>query len=145
MYPAFGSRGFVGRIGLRAGPDIEELWRSFSSLHDVGARQAFIRTLRGIVDPGGQHVSATDRLYLARELPTLLLWGERDRIIPVQHGHEAKGRIPGSLFETFPGAGHFPHRDNPALFVRLLHEFIDSTEPADVDEEKMRELLRNGG
>jgi pimeloyl-ACP methyl ester carboxylesterase len=136
---------FVGRFGMRAGPDVEELWRSFSSLHDVGARQAFIRTLRGIVDPGGQHVSATDRLYLAREMPTMILWGERDRIIPVQHGHEAKRHMPASRFETFPGAGHFPHRDDPRQFVRLLHEFIDSTDPADVDEEKMRELLRDGG
>src|SRR3954447_18991510 len=73
-------------IGLRAGPDLQEMWKGFSSLSDAEARQAFIYTLRGIVDPGGQRVSARDRLYLAQTVPTMLIWGERDPIIPVVHG-----------------------------------------------------------
>src|SRR5215211_320872 len=55
---------FVRRIGLRAGPDLEELWRGFSSLGDVEARHAFIQSLRSVIEPGGQRVNATDRLYL---------------------------------------------------------------------------------
>ena len=136
---------FFGRLGLRAGPDLEEMWRGFSSLNDVGARAAFIHTLRGIVDPGGQRVNATDRLYLARRVPTLLLWGERDPIIPVEHGRAACELIPGCRFETFPDAGHFPHRTAPREFVRVLEDFIDSTEPAEVNEDDFRELLRSGG
>src|SRR3954447_7223245 len=136
---------FFSRLGMRAGPDLEEMWRGFSSLNDVGARAAFIHTLRGIVDPGGQRVNATDRLYLAERMPTMLLWGERDPIIPVEHGHAAQELIPGSRFETFPGAGHFPHRTDPRAFVRVLDEFIESTEPADVNEDDFRELLRSGG
>jgi pimeloyl-ACP methyl ester carboxylesterase len=136
---------FLGRLGLRAGPDLEEMWRGFSSLNDVGARAAFIHTLRGIVDPGGQRVNATDRLYLAQRVPTMLLWGERDPIIPAHHGRAAAALIPGSRFETFPGAGHFPHRSDPRAFVRTLGDFIESTEPADVNEDDFRELLRTGG
>jgi pimeloyl-ACP methyl ester carboxylesterase len=136
---------FFGRLGLRAGPDLEEMWRGFSSLNDVGARAAFIHTLRGIVDPGGQRVNATDRLYLAQRVPTMLLWGERDPIIPAHHGRAAAALIPGSRFETFPGAGHFPYRSDPRGFVRTLGDFIESTEPADVNEDDFRELLRTGG
>jgi pimeloyl-ACP methyl ester carboxylesterase len=136
---------FLGRLGMRAGPDLEELWRGFSSLNDVGARAAFIHTLRGIVDPGGQRVNATDRLYLAQRVPTMLLWGERDPIIPAHHGRAAHALIPGSRFETFPGAGHFPHRADPRAFVRTLGDFIESTEPAEVNEDDFRELLRTGG
>jgi len=136
---------FLGRLGLRAGPDLEEMWRGFSSLNDVGARAAFIHTLRGIVDPGGQRVNATDRLYLAQRVPTMLLWGERDPIIPVEHGRAACELIPGCRFETFPDAGHFPHRTAPREFVRVLEDFIDSTEPAEVNEDDFRELLRSGG
>jgi pimeloyl-ACP methyl ester carboxylesterase len=136
---------FFGRLGLRAGPDLEEIWRGFSSLNDVGARAAFIHTLRGIVDPGGQRVNATDRLYLAKRVPTMLLWGERDPIIPAHHGRAAAALIPGSRFETFAGAGHFPHRSDPRAFVRVLSDFIESTEPADVNEDDFRELLRTGG
>jgi pimeloyl-ACP methyl ester carboxylesterase len=136
---------FFSRLGMKAGPDLEEMWRGFSSLNDVGARAAFIHTLRGIVDPGGQRVNATDRLYLAERMPTMLLWGERDPIIPLHHGRAAQELIPGSRFETVHGAGHFPHRTDPRGFVRALDEFIESTEPADVSEDDFRELLRSGG
>src|SRR5436853_4823899 len=136
---------FLARLGMQAGPDLEEMWRGFSSLNDVGARAAFIHTLRGIVDPGGQRVNATDRLYLAERMPTMLLWGERDPIIPVEHGRAAQELIPGSRFETFAGAGHFPHRSDPREFVRVLDELIESTQPAEVNEDDFRELLRSGG
>jgi pimeloyl-ACP methyl ester carboxylesterase len=136
--------GLVGRLGLRAGNDLEELWRALGSLHDAGARKAFVYTLRSIVDAGGQRVTARDRLYLAKEMPTMLLWGESDRIIPVHHGAEAHEEMRGSRFETFPGAGHFPHRDDPARFAKTLDDFIRSTEPADITDEKVREMLREG-
>ena len=133
---------FLGRLGLRAGPDLEEMWRGFSSLNDVGARAAFIHTLRGIVDPGGQRVNATDRLYLAQRVPTMLLWGERDPIIPVEHGRAAHGAMPGSRLEVFAGAGHFPHREHPARFVSVLEDFVATTEPAAMPESRWRDLLR---
>jgi pimeloyl-ACP methyl ester carboxylesterase len=129
---------------MRAGPDIEEMWRSFSSLGDVGARGAFIHTLRGVIDPGGQRVAATDRLYLAQRMPTMMMWGERDRIIPVRHGRAAHDMIPGSRFEVFPDAGHFLYRDEPRRFVKTLSDFIDNTEPATVTDADFRDLLRQG-
>src|SRR5436305_6852192 len=141
---AAGAGGVLRRLGMRAGPDIEEMWRGFSSLNDVGARQAFIHTLRGIIDAGGQHVNATDRLYLAQEVPTLIMWGERDRVIPIAHGREAQEHVPNARFETFPDAGHFPYRDDPRRFVKILSDFMETTDPADLPEEKIRELLRKG-
>jgi pimeloyl-ACP methyl ester carboxylesterase len=135
---------FVGRLGLRAGSDLDEMWRGFSSLQDAGARAAFIHTLRTILDPGGQRVSAVDRLYLAAEMPSLIMWGERDPIIPFHHGVRASETMPGSRLIGFPDAGHFPHRDDPRRFVRELTEFIDSTEPGDTRDERLRELLREG-
>src|SRR3954447_8068480 len=134
--------GLLRRFGMRAGPDIEEMWRSFSSLGDHQARNAFIHSLRGVVEPGGQRVNATDRLYLAERVPMMLMWGARDRIIPVRHGEEAHEMIPGSRFEVFPDAGHFPHRDEPRRFVNTLSDFIDTTDPADVTDDDFRDLLR---
>ena len=135
---------FLSRLGLRAGADLDEMWRGFSSLSDAGARAAFIHTLRTILDPGGQRVSATDRLYLAAEMPTLILWGERDPIIPYRHGLRASEMMPGSRFVTFPDAGHFPYRDDPRRFVRELTDFLESTDPGDTRDERLRELLREG-
>jgi pimeloyl-ACP methyl ester carboxylesterase len=136
--------GFLRRLGMRAGPDIEEMWRSFASLGDRGAREAFVHSLRGVIDPGGQRVNASDRLYLAERVPMMLIWGERDRIIPVSHGEAAHEMIPGSRFEVFPEAGHFPHRDEPRRFVKTLVDFIDSTDAADVNDDDFRDLLRQG-
>jgi pimeloyl-ACP methyl ester carboxylesterase len=133
---------FLRRFGLRAGADLDEMWRGFTSLGDVGAREAFIHTLRGLIDPGGQRVNATDRLYLAERMPTLLMWGERDPIIPVRHGRAAAEQIPGSRLEVFPGAGHFPYRDEPRRFVKVLTDFMETTEPADVSDADFRDLLR---
>ena len=136
--------GAVGRLGLRAGADLEEMWTGFCSLGDVEARQAFIHTLRGIIDPGGQRVSATDRLYLAREMPTLIVWGERDPVIPFRHGLRANEAMPGSRLVLFPNAGHFPHRDNPRRFARALLDFMDETDASVLPEARLREMLREG-
>ncbi|MCM3876434.1 MAG: alpha/beta fold hydrolase, partial [Thermoanaerobaculia bacterium] len=55
----------MSRLGIRAGPDLDETWRSFVSLEDPAARRAFIQTVRGVMDLAGQRVSADQRLYLA--------------------------------------------------------------------------------
>src|SRR5436190_1270775 len=110
----------------------------------VAMQQAFVHTLRTIVDGGGQRVSATDRLYLAAEVPTLIVWGESDPIIPVAHGIEAQEAIPGSRLELFERAGHFPHRSDPDRFADLLIDFVEDTVPADVDDDRWREMLRAG-
>jgi pimeloyl-ACP methyl ester carboxylesterase len=75
----------LGSIGFRATADLAEAWRGFVSLAEPGARRAFLHTVRGIIDLGGQRVSARDRLYLAAGLPTLIVWGEEDPLIPVRH------------------------------------------------------------
>jgi len=134
----------LGSLGLRASADLEESWRSFVSLEEPDARRAFLHTVRGIIDLHGQRVSAHDRLYLAAELPTLILWGERDRLIPVRHGREAHERIPGSRLEVFPGAGHFSWRDEPRRFAEVLLDFMKTTTPLPFDKRRLRGRLREG-
>jgi pimeloyl-ACP methyl ester carboxylesterase len=135
-----GIGGLMGRIGLRPGTDLEEIARGFASLADAEAMSAFVQTLRASVDPGGQRVDARDRLYLAKEGPTLILWGERDRIIPISHGHEAHALIGNSRFEVFPTAGHFLHREDPIGFAAVLRDFVETTEPGMVDYARLRQL-----
>jgi pimeloyl-ACP methyl ester carboxylesterase len=130
-----------GLVGFRAGADLGEIARGIASLNDMGARQAFVHTARSVIDPRGQRVDATDRLYLAEAVPALLLWGERDPIIPAFHGVRAQKLMPGSRLELFQGAGHFPHLEDPVRFVRSLRDFVNSTEPADASLERARELM----
>ena len=81
----------------------------------------------------GQRVSATDRLYLAAEMPTLIVWGERDPMIPVAHAHAAHAAMPHSRLEVFQEAGHFPFNDDPQRFVNVLLDFMAHTKPAKFD------------
>jgi pimeloyl-ACP methyl ester carboxylesterase len=137
--------GLVGRLGIRPGSDLAEIAGGFTSLGDVDARQAFIHTARSIIDIEGQRASARDKLYLAERVPTLLIWGERDRVIPAEHGRDAQREIPHSRLELFPGAGHFPYLDDPQRFVDVLSDFIEDTEPADMRPGDIRnQLLKRG-
>jgi pimeloyl-ACP methyl ester carboxylesterase len=134
----------LGRIGLRVHTDVGEVLRGHASLSDGEARAAFLHTLRPIVDIRGQRVDATDRLYLAESIPFLIVWGERDPIIPVGHGLAAHEAMPGSRLEVFAGAGHFPHREAPARFVSVLEDFVATTEPAALAEGDLTARLRAG-
>lgn len=131
------------RLGLRA-PRLEEEWRSYASLTDGETRRAFLRTLRAVVDTGGQAVSAHDRLYLSSRLPTLIVWGERDGIIPVAHAHQAHQAMPASRLVTFEDSGHFPHIEEPARFIEALTGFVDTTEAPELDEGAWSEMLAAG-
>ncbi len=131
------------RVGVRAAPAVEEVWRSFTSLADADCRKAFFRTLRAVVDMGGQAVTATDRLYLASQVPTLLVWGAEDPFIPVSHAVAAHEAMPGSRLEIFDAVGHYPHCEAPERFVEVLVDFIGSTKPARLSEAHWRELLRS--
>jgi pimeloyl-ACP methyl ester carboxylesterase len=135
---------FFGRLGLRVRTDIAEMARGHASLAERDARAAFVHTLRTIIDPIGQRVNANDRLYLAEEVPFLIIWGKRDSIIPVAHAHAVHERVPSSRLEIFEDAGHFPQVDEPHHFIEVLTDFVDSSEPADVPPERWREMLRKG-
>ena len=74
-----------------------EVWSAWTRLTDVRAQRAFIHTIRAVIDIAGQRVSARDRLYLAHEVPTMIVWGDRDQVIPVEprpHRPRADARQP---------------------------------------------------
>jgi pimeloyl-ACP methyl ester carboxylesterase len=132
----------LDRIGLRVGTDLAGMGEGLATLQTREAREVFVATVRAVIDTGGQRVNATDRLYLAAEVPTLLLWGARDPMIPVEHGRAAHAAMPGSRLEVFERAGHFPFQDDPERFAAVLADFIAGTEPAQIDDDSTRALLR---
>ena len=137
---------FLGRV-LRGGgvrmDQVGEMWAAYASLTEPANRDAFVRTVRAVIDTGGQSVSAADRLYLAELVPTLIVWGERDRIIPVSHAYAAHEAIPGSRLEIIEGVGHFPQVEAADRFLDILVDFIETTEPADFSVGELQHLLRH--
>ena len=119
-----------------------EGWRSYRTLTDPANRAAFVRTARAVIDPGGQSVCAVNRLYLVAQMPTLIVWGDQDKIIPLVHAVQAHQAIPDSRLEVIEGAGHNPHVEDPARFAEILEDFHNTTEPYWFDPEEMREVLR---
>jgi len=135
LFRAINDRGIhLGRIA--------EIWSAYASLAEADNRRAFARTIKSVIDPGGQTVSAMDRLYLAAPMPTLIVWGDRDGIIPVSHAYDAHDAMPGSRLVIIDGVGHFPQIEAPEQFVEALVAFIDSTVPARLGTEDRQRMLR---
>ena len=117
---------WLASAGVKS-PRTGEMWSAYCSLSDRPTRQAFLRTLRSVVDYRGQAVSALGKIHVSYGLPTLLIWGEQDRIIPVAHGYAAHEAVPGSRLEVLAGVGHFPHVESPTAVVDILDDFITTT------------------
>ena len=142
--PAAWVPGLLRVFDTALGRDAEEILAVFDALPNTEARMAILRTLRSSVDWNGQVITMVDRAYLAEGIPTLIVWGRRDAIIPLGHGRLIHTVMPGSEFEVFDEAGHFPHHTDPARFVRVLREFMEQSEPARYDQGNWRERLRRG-
>lgn len=152
--PALGLPGarLLGRLTFKAlsalrtriGHDAEPLLRMFETLPDAASRRAFSRTLRAVVDWRGQAITMLDRCYLTRDIPTLLVWGARDGVIPLAHAHRLHAAMPASRLEVFAQAGHFPHQHDPIRFSRLVRDFFEATTPYDHSADEWRKVLRAG-
>ena len=129
-------------VGLRPNIDLAEVGRGYASLADSDRRTAFLATVRGVIGTRGQRIHAGDRLYLGEDIPTLIIWGGRDRIVPVQHGESAHEAIPGSRLEVFDEVGHLPQLEAPGRFIAVLERFITESEPARFDSEQWCGRLR---
>jgi pimeloyl-ACP methyl ester carboxylesterase len=131
----------LSRLPLRLRPSVAEAARGYASLADSPARTAFVHTLRSVVGPGGQRVSANNLLYLAEGRPTLIVWGALDTVIPVAHAYSAHEAIAGSQLQIFEQSRHFPHQDEPVRFANVLLDFLNSSEPIAFDKAELRSRL----
>lgn len=129
--------------GTNLGRDAHQVLRIFEGLPRSESQFAFTRTLRSVVDWRGQVVTMLDRAYLAEGVPVLIVWGDRDGVIPVAHAARAHEAMPGSRLEIFAGAGHFPHHCFPDRFVEVLDEFMATTTAARHDAGTLRRRLRH--
>jgi len=94
-----------------------------------GTARAFSRSVRDVINFGGQHRHFLDRAREVSDVPPIaLFWGEADTLIPIRHAVEAASLMEGVKLTRFPGCGHFPHRQQPELFAGALEAFVDAPE-----------------
>ncbi|WP_432479352.1 alpha/beta fold hydrolase [Nocardioides sp. GXQ0305] len=147
--PGVRHAGKAGLKGLSRIPsgwtrDLDEVAEIYDSFRDPAARHAIRHVVRAVVDWRGQIVTMGDRAYLTASMPMAVLWGENDQVIPVRHAELAARIAPTARVEVIPNAGHFPHKDHPQRFARLVHDFVRSTPPATYSRARFRTLLRAG-
>jgi pimeloyl-ACP methyl ester carboxylesterase len=121
----------IGALFTAAGlhsPLGAELWNAYSWMTDRTTRSASLRTLRSVVDHRGSAAVAMTPPHLAAHLPVQLIWGERDWVVPVAHGHAAHQAMPGSRLTVVADAGHFPHVEAPAAVDGIIRDFIATTQ-----------------
>ncbi|NLU81403.1 alpha/beta hydrolase [Rhodococcus sp. HNM0569] len=124
--------------------DADDLVRVLRALPDPTAYEAYLRTLRAVVDWRGQVVTMLDRCYLTEDLPVQLVWGHDDSVIPVSHAELAHSAMPHSRLDVFDGAGHFPFHDDPLRFLNVLEDFVATTSPLEFDDGRWRDKLCSG-
>lgn len=136
-----GAGGRLRERGNAKGVYLEAVARALRPLQEPGARRAFVQTLRAVIDVHGQHISATDRLYLLGDMATLIVWGERDRTIPIAHGRAAAEAIPHCRFETLPRAAHFPHLEDAEGLAAVLADFLSTTAPVRIEDSEWAAVI----
>ncbi|MCW2622376.1 MAG: hypothetical protein JWL64_1978 [Frankiales bacterium] len=134
----------LAKLRVLEDDDVAEVASIWAGLRDRATRSAFLRTLRSVVDVRGQSVTSRDRLYLAQTLPTLMVWGDRDPIVPLAQALSVAEELPGAQLEILPGAGHLPHRTDPGRFAEIVLGFLERTEPKTHEPEAWRSLLARG-
>jgi pimeloyl-ACP methyl ester carboxylesterase len=137
-----GERAYAAHLPWTA--DIPGALAVLASKQDPRERDAFLHVLRAVVDWRGQVVTMTDRAYLAVNMPTCVMWGTNDTVLPVRHADVARRIIPGARIEIVSGAGHFPHIEFPDRFVSVLTDFVTGTKGSVHDPSRWRDLLRRG-
>jgi pimeloyl-ACP methyl ester carboxylesterase len=134
----------LAATGVRATRDLTELADIYDSFKDPRTRAAIRHVVRAVVDWRGQIVTMADRAYLTEAMPMCVVWGRNDQVIPVRHAGNAAALAPSARVEIIPNAGHFPHKDHPQRFVKIVNDFIRSTEPAVYERDHWRTLLEHG-
>jgi pimeloyl-ACP methyl ester carboxylesterase len=88
-----------------------------------GFANAALRTRRAAIDLWGQRELVIDELHRL-QVPTLVVWGGSDVVVPVSHGYAAAAALPDGRLEVLPGCGHMPHVEAPTAFVDALSRFL---------------------
>lgn len=132
------------RSGLPLTADMHGLAEVYDSLGDRRSRAVFRHVLRAAVDWRGQLITMIDRAYLAQHMPSMVVWGARDVVIPVKHAFAANELLPGSRLKVFKDSGHLPHSDEPERFADCLTDFIMETPPREHDQTFWRDAIVSG-
>jgi pimeloyl-ACP methyl ester carboxylesterase len=98
--------------------------RRYSKFMDLpGAHHSFAKTAEQIIPPDAGALEAQLKTI---SVPTLALWGEEDKIVPLAYGRRMRADVPGIQYFTFPNTGHAPQEERPAETAARLLQFLSA-------------------
>ncbi len=103
--------------------------RLLSALHRVRTQQVANEAMVQVARNGAGLRGLRDGAYELPRLgdvaaPVLVVWGERDRVFPVEHARDIARRFPSVRVEVLPGVGHWPQMEAPEAFNALALRFL---------------------
>lgn len=87
----------------------------------VGSHNALITTSQQIIP---EDIASIMQQYKEIKVPALVIWGERDEIIPLSIGQRLARDIPIAKLETISDCGHIPHEECPETTIKLFENFL---------------------
>ncbi len=103
-----------------------------AALKSQAGRHALLRTAEQIIPPDLHELVPR---YKTINVPTLLVWGRNDEIVPLEMGKHLDRDLPNSCLVVLDETGHFPHEEQPKKTVAILADFLGV-------EAKCREKIR---
>jgi pimeloyl-ACP methyl ester carboxylesterase len=123
-FMAFGTR--MALRDARGGVTPEDIAALSRLNSQPGSARAFARSVRDVIDWRGQRRNFLHRVDEVKKVPpVLILWGDRDALIPIRHGRAFANLLKGSVFKAFEGCGHYLHNEQPEAFANIVREFLD--------------------
>lgn len=89
-----------------------------------GYPRAYTSTVRALARSESLLADALVSRLAETDIPVLLVWGEYDRLLPLERAREAHRRLPGARLEVIEGAAHAPQSEQPERFNRVLEDFL---------------------
>jgi pimeloyl-ACP methyl ester carboxylesterase len=112
---------FGSAYGTRIPPTQALVAANALALASATGRHALIQTVRELMSQR----SARPADYSHIALPTLILWGRRDPLVPIRLGEKLAAEIPGAQFVAFETCGHLPQEEDPERVAETISRFID--------------------
>lgn len=101
--------------------------RRYAKFMDLpGAHHSFAKTAEQIVPPDAAEFEAQLKTI---SVPTLAIWGEEDKIVPIKYAYRMRQDVPGIRFFAFPKTGHAPQEERSAETAARLLEFLAGLSP----------------
>jgi len=101
--------------------DPEEVEIYAAPLKTAAGKHAIIHSARQIMPDG---IAELLERYKTIELPTLILWCDHDRIVPLEVGLKLRRTLPNSTLRLVEDCGHMPQEEQPELTLELIKDFI---------------------